>query len=178
MQTSLITKSTLREQALHARKSVTDKLQKEASIIKHLNIILPCTKIVASYMAMANEVDLKNFHTQHEHLALPRVTKNDASLSFHHYIMGDSLQKHSLGMQEPLATAPIVTPDIILVPIVGFDAHKNRLGYGGGYYDRTLATLPNAQKIGIAFACQELDAIPTNKHDIQMDSIVTEVEII
>ena len=63
---------------------------------------------------------------------------------------------------------------LVLIPLVGFDKHCNRIGYGGGYYDRFLQQIPLSQKIGIAFSCQEIDVIPSNETDIPLDFVVTE----
>jgi 5-formyltetrahydrofolate cyclo-ligase len=66
---------------------------------------------------------------------------------------------------------------VVLVPLVGFDKHCNRIGYGGGYYDRFLHQIPLSLKIGLAFSCQEIDAIPSNETDIPLDYVVTEQKI-
>lgn len=66
---------------------------------------------------------------------------------------------------------------VVLVPLVGFDKHCNRIGYGGGYYDRFLHQIPLSLKIGIAFSCQEIDAIPSIETDIPLDFVVTEQKI-
>ncbi|GAA07130.1 5-formyltetrahydrofolate cyclo-ligase [Acetobacter tropicalis NBRC 101654] len=71
---------------------------------------------------------------------------------------------------------PVLTPQAIMVPLVGFDRRGNRLGYGGGYYDRTLSTLPHADAVGYALAAQEVDHIPTGPYDHPLSCIVTEKE--
>lgn len=73
----------------------------------------------------------------------------------------------------PLPDAPLATPDVILMPLVGFDAHGNRLGYGGGYYDRALAHHA-ARRIGVAFDFQRLDALPAEPHDVKMHAVITD----
>jgi 5-formyltetrahydrofolate cyclo-ligase len=71
-----------------------------------------------------------------------------------------------------------VEPDIILMPLLGFDKHGTRLGYGGGYYDRTLAHLTRRPKLlGFAFARQEVDYIPREAHDVPLDAVVTEIGV-
>jgi 5-formyltetrahydrofolate cyclo-ligase len=69
-------------------------------------------------------------------------------------------------------------PEIMLVPLLAFDRQRRRLGYGGGFYDRTLAALPGATAIGCAFAAQELDEVPATDHDARLDAIATEYGII
>jgi 5-formyltetrahydrofolate cyclo-ligase len=65
--------------------------------------------------------------------------------------------------------------DVVIVPMLGFDGKLQRIGYGGGYYDKFLATQPNAQKIGVCFQSGKVEAIPSEHHDIRLDSIITEV---
>ena len=69
-------------------------------------------------------------------------------------------------------------PDVLLVPLLAFDARCNRLGYGGGYYDRTIALLPGVRTIGCAFAVQQVDAVPVLPHDRSLDAVVTERGVI
>ena len=69
-------------------------------------------------------------------------------------------------------------PDWLLVPLLGFDATGHRLGYGGGYYDRTLATLPDAIALGCAYACQQVDAVPTTEYDVRLRAVATERGVI
>ena len=86
-----------------------------------------------------------------------------------------------MGLHEPLATAPLVEPDVMLVPLLAFDPLRNRLGYGGGFYDRTIAGLHQRKSIltvGIAYAYQQLPEIPTEPHDIRLDKIVTEINVL
>jgi 5-formyltetrahydrofolate cyclo-ligase len=71
----------------------------------------------------------------------------------------------------------IATPDIMLVPLLAFDRNGNRLGYGGGYYDRTLATLPQSLAIGCAFSAQELDDVPVEDYDAPLAAIATELGV-
>ena len=88
---------------------------------------------------------------------------------------GAPLYEAGFGTLAPAETAPRAEPDVIIMPLLGFDRHGTRLGYGGGYYDRTLAALTKRPRlIGFAFAPQELDAIPREAHDVPLDAIVTE----
>lgn len=108
-------------------------------------------------------------------LALPTApAKNHESqtLSFSAWKPGDQLMKDRYGVLVPLETAPKVKPEVLFVPCVGYTAEGYRLGYGGGFYDRTLAEQPKPKTIGIAYRiCQcELELLP---HDIVMDDIIT-----
>ena len=73
---------------------------------------------------------------------------------------------------------PEIVPDLLFVPLLAFDRRGRRLGYGGGYYDRTLAALPGAIAVGCAFAAQEMDEVPAGPHDIALDAVATEREVI
>jgi 5-formyltetrahydrofolate cyclo-ligase len=106
-------------------------------------------------------------------VALPRVVAKDAPLEFHHVPDGAVLAPGSFGIPEPLAHWPRAVPDVLLVPLLAFDRHGHRLGYGGGFYDRTLAAL-KVPAIGIAYAGQEVSSLPAEPHDMALSLILTE----
>jgi 5-formyltetrahydrofolate cyclo-ligase len=106
-------------------------------------------------------------------VAFPRVTARDQALEFHHVPDGDVLAPGSFGIPEPLAAWPRAVPDVLLVPLLTFDASGHRLGYGGGFYDRTIAIL-KARTVGIAYAGQEGTSIPYETHDRTLDMVLTE----
>ena len=92
----------------------------------------------------------------------------------------DPLKINKYGIVEPISTKKIY-PDVIFVPLVAYDNNLNRLGYGGGYYDRYLeniANIKNILKIGLGFSYQELEKIPVNDYDKKLDLIITEKKII
>ena len=105
-------------------------------------------------------------------IAFPRVIK-DQPLEFHLVPDGEVLEPGSFGIPEPLGHWPRAAPDVLLVPLLAFDAKGHRLGYGGGFYDRTLAAL-KIPAIGIAYAGQEADSIPHEAHDRTLDMVLTE----
>jgi len=110
-------------------------------------------------------------------LALPCVEKCAAPLLFRCWKEGDLLGRGAYGTSEPLPSAAPVIPAVLLVPLLAFDAEGYRLGYGGGYYDRTLAALRSTQPvtaIGIAYAGQEIPAVPHEAHDLRLDAILCE----
>jgi 5-formyltetrahydrofolate cyclo-ligase len=78
------------------------------------------------------------------------------------------------GIPAPLETAEPVTPDLILTPLLAFDVEGGRLGQGGGYYDRTFAALPDAIRIGVAYAGQAVERVPMQAHDVRLDGVLTE----
>ena len=114
-------------------------------------------------------------------LALPVVVARGAPLVFRIWAPGDPVRRGPFGILEPADGLPEVAPDLLFVPLAAFDRTGHRIGYGGGYYDRTLAQLRAAGRItavGVAFAAQEVAAIPAAPHDQKLDMIVTEHETI
>ncbi|MBU6298905.1 MAG: 5-formyltetrahydrofolate cyclo-ligase [Alphaproteobacteria bacterium] len=110
-------------------------------------------------------------------LALPRVAARGAPLAFHRWSPGDETLMDMFGLTEPLAGAEVLTPSVLLVPLLAFDAAGYRLGYGGGYYDRTLAGLRSSGDVlavGVAYAGQEVGAVPHHDYDQRLNLIVTE----
>ena len=87
--------------------------------------------------------------------------------------MCEVLAPGAFGIHEPLDIWPRATPQILLVPLLAFDAAGHRLGYGGGFYDRTLALL-KAPAIGIAYAGQQTEKLPAEEHDARLNAVLTE----
>jgi 5-formyltetrahydrofolate cyclo-ligase len=114
-------------------------------------------------------------------LALPVVAGRGKPLMMRAWQWGDPLAAGVFGLREPSAAAAEVEPDILLVPLLAFDRAGHRIGYGAGYYDLTLARLRARKKvtaIGIAFAAQEVPAIPKTRRDEPLDFVLTEREVI
>jgi len=110
-------------------------------------------------------------------LALPTVNARGKSLIFRAWSPGDRLTLGMLGIPEPSPAASEVVPDIMLVPLAAFDRMGHRIGYGAGHYDYTFAHLRKAKAvigIGLAFAAQEIEAIPALPHDVRLDFVLTE----
>ena len=133
--------------------------------------------IVGGYHAIPEEADpallLARLVETGCTVAFPRVIGKDQPLEFHHVPDGEVLAPGSFGIPEPLESWPRAVPDVLLVPLLAFDAAGHRLGYGGGFYDRTLALL-NVPAIGIAYAGQEISSIPHQAHDRTLDMVITE----
>ena len=106
-------------------------------------------------------------------LALPIVVGRDAPLSFANWVPGDELEEGAMKVPVPKAPRCRVTPDALVIPCVGFNHARVRLGYGGGFYDRTLAQEPRALAIGIAYQCT-LTEFEADAHDIALDVVLTE----
>ena len=112
-------------------------------------------------------------------ISLPVIKKN-FKMDFYKWSFSDILKINKYGIPEP-ETKNIVYPDVILVPLVAFDNNLNRLGYGGGYYDRLINKLSKKKKIikiGLALSVQKIDKVPINKYDQKLDYIVTNKYIV
>ncbi len=139
--------------------------------------------VISSYYQRGSEMDMTTLNqtlvNEGYDLALPVVLGRGHPLAFRRYRPEDTLIKGVLDVMEPLPAAPIVAPRILLLPLLAFDRQGNRLGYGGGYYDRTVALFRRESAIlaiGVAFAQQECDDIPIGGTDAPLDWIVTEKE--
>jgi 5-formyltetrahydrofolate cyclo-ligase len=133
--------------------------------------------IVGGYHALPDEADpsllLTRLVALGMHVAFPRVAAKAMPLEFHLVPDGEVLAPGHYGIPEPMAHWPPVTPVLLLVPLLAFDPRGHRLGYGGGFYDRTLEAL-NVPAIGIGYAGQEVASIPAEPHDRRLDGILTE----
>jgi len=137
--------------------------------------------VVASYFAVHDEINPdtlnKALRVLGHRIALPVVVGKRRPLIFRLYREGDSLLANLFGVFEPTSSAEGIEPDVLLVPLLAFDSRHNRLGYGGGYYDRTIKTL-RARKplltVGLAYAYQEFPEIPVGMNDVPLDKIVTD----
>jgi 5-formyltetrahydrofolate cyclo-ligase len=137
--------------------------------------------VVGAYVAMAGEADphliLKKLALTDCTFAFPRVVAKKQPLAFHHWQAGRELMKSAFGVLEPRPDWPLATPNILLVPMLAFDRDGYRLGYGGGFYDMTLAVSRArwpVRAIGVAFVGQEVETLPREAHDQRLDAIVTE----
>ena len=114
-------------------------------------------------------------------LALPVMQGSGRPLLFRRWQPGDPLRQVRFGVQEPDASASLLEPDVMLVPLLAFDRRGYRMGYGGGFYDRSLAEARLRRQViaaGLAFAGQETDTVPHDQQDQRLDLVVTEAEII
>ena len=132
--------------------------------------------IVAGFWPLPGEIDVRPLlHALAENgclLCLPETPPRGSPLLFRQWTPGEALQLGRFGTRH--STGPVVTPETLLVPLLAFDRSGARLGFGGGYYDRTLPTLPHSRAIGCAFAAQEVPAVPTEPFDVPLDAVVTE----
>jgi 5-formyltetrahydrofolate cyclo-ligase len=140
--------------------------------------------VVAGYWPLAGEIDplplMAELAVRGHVLALPVVAETGGALEFRPWAPGDPLESGPHGTRHPYPQPPI-RPDALLIPLLAFDRRGFRLGYGGGYYDRTLASLRRdgaVQTVGLAFAAQEVERVPADPWDEELDRIVTELGVI
>ena len=141
--------------------------------------------IIAGYYPSNYEVNIIEFFKlaceKNFKLALP-VISSSSKMSFRSWVYQEPLFISKFGTLEPNKRNKEVIPDLVLVPLVAFDNQLNRIGYGKGYYDRSLKKINKIKKkivsLGIAYSFQKYDKIPTNKHDVKLDYILTERGII
>jgi 5-formyltetrahydrofolate cyclo-ligase len=136
----------------------------------------PKGAIIAGFWPLPGEIDIRPLllalHARGHTLCLPESPPRGNPLIFRRWSPGDPLTPGRFNTQHPSGDA--ITPDYVLVPLLAFDSAGNRLGYGAGYYDRTLATLPHAYRLGCAFAAQKITALPVGPDDIPLHAIATE----
>jgi len=138
----------------------------------------PPGTLVGGFWPMGAEIDIRPLMRRLEAaghgLALPVTPPRGQPLLFRRWRFGAPLVPGRFGTSVPPGEAEEVAPGFLLVPLLAFDRRGMRLGYGGGYYDRTLAGLPGARAIGIAYAAQEVAAVPAGPHDWPLAGIATE----
>lgn len=144
--------------------------------------VLGGREVVAGYWPIRDELDVRpiiiRLMDAGQAVCLPVVLGDEAPLELRLWQPSAPLYPSGFGTLAPEDGAPLATPDVILMPLLGFDRRGTRLGYGGGYYDRTLAMLDKRPVlVGFAFACQQFEDIPREPHDVPLDMIVTELGV-
>jgi 5-formyltetrahydrofolate cyclo-ligase len=181
-------KSALRREAREARRALPPDARRraaEAVARADLSPLAPLAgRVVAGYVAKPDELDaeplLRRLAREGVPLALPRTPVAGLPLTFHAWMPGDPLVPGPFGLREPAPEAPVVVPALLFVPCLAFSPEGFRLGYGGGYYDRTLAELRAGARraeppaIGLAFAAQER-AFEPEAYDQKLDYVLTEL---
>lgn len=137
--------------------------------------------VVAGYWPIVTEVDVRPLLARLEErdvvCALPVVIGPGEALQFRRWRVMDDLEQGPLGTSQPKLEAPVVMPEVLLAPLLAFDDDGFRLGQGGGYYDRTLATLRRGgpiQAVGVAFSVQRVESVPRDDKDQPLDWVLTE----
>jgi len=146
---------------------------------------MPPRAVVAGYLPIRDEIDvgplLRRLRARGHDVVLPVVVEPGVPLVFRRWQEDAPLAEGPFGTRQPAAGAPEMLPEVVILPMLAFDRRGYRLGYGGGYYDRTLALLRRRRPViavGVAYAAQEVPAVPRGPHDQALDWIVTEREAI
>jgi 5-formyltetrahydrofolate cyclo-ligase len=180
-------KGDLRTAALSRRDGMSDEDRAAAAAAiaaRGLPVELKPGAVVAGYSPIRNEIDpfplMQTLAAKGARLALPVVPARGKSLIFRAWSRNDRLMLGPLGILEPSPAAAELVPDIVLVPLAAFDRAGHRIGYGAGHYDFTLAHLHRRRTlaIGLAFAAQQIPAVPAAAHDVMLDLVLTENETI
>ena len=140
-------------------------------------------KVIGGYYPYNYEIDtldiLKKLEKKNYLISLPKISKNN-KMDFYQWSFKEPLSINTYGIPEPISKIK-VDPKILLVPLVAYDSKLNRLGYGGGFYDRYISRVEKDKrilKIGLAFSFQKINKLPINKYDKKLDHIITEKNII
>jgi 5-formyltetrahydrofolate cyclo-ligase len=184
--TSIDAKAALRQQAIAHRDALPPRERQQAAEIIAAREFPRAVAgmIVSGFMPLKSEISplplMRKVAAAGAQLALPVVAGRGKPLVMRAYAFGDELAAGQWGIRQPKSEAPEVAPDILIVPLLAFDRAGHRLGYGAGYYDMTINSL-RANKpvtaIGIAFATQEIDAVPITARDARLDLVLTEREV-
>jgi 5-formyltetrahydrofolate cyclo-ligase len=180
-----VLKSKLRKKILKIRK-IANKKNIKIDFNKIIDLLRKekiTKRYIGGYYPINFEVDdldiLKKFERLKFNISLPVIKKN-FNMNFYKWSFNEPLKINKYGIPQPYSKI-LVYPDILLIPLVAFDDDRNRLGYGGGYYDRLIEKLTKKKKIlkiGLALSVQRINKVPINKYDQKLDYIVTNKYII
>ena len=140
----------------------------------------PVGAVVAGFWPLAEEIDIRPLlhalHGQGRRIALPVTPGRGEAMIFRGWQPEDAMLPERFGTMRPIGE--ILQPEVLLIPLLAFDQHGGRLGYGGGFYDRTLVGLPRHFRLGCGFAAQQVDAVPIGPYDVPLDAVATEKGVI
>ncbi len=181
-----IRKERIRRDALARRDAMLPEIRQaaaEAIAAREFPLAIAPGAIVSGFMPLKSEINplplMQKLAGQGARLALPAIAGRGKPLMLRAWQPGALLERGQWGIREPTADAAEVEPDILLVPLLAFDRAGHRIGYGAGYYDLTLARLRGRKAViavGVAFAIQEVPAIPATPRDARLDLVLTERE--
>lgn len=166
--------------SLRASLSSEERRRQSRAVVSRLQAlpVLQAAQVILGYHPLPEEVDVLPFLEAHvgrgRRAALPRISGN--SLGLHEWRPGDEVQRNAFSILEPTAQSVPVEPvlvDAVVVPCVGVDLNGHRLGFGRGYYDRLLASMPRALRVCVAFDEQLVAALPQGRLDVRMDWVVS-----
>ncbi len=181
-------KELLRREAMARRDALPPDARQaaaEAIAARKFPLAITPAMIVSSFMPLKSEINplplMRKLAGQGARLALPVVAGRGKPLVMREWVFGEPLIAGVWGIREPKPEAAVMDPDILLVPLLAFDRAGHRIGYGAGYYDLTLAQL-RARKpviaVGLAFAAQEVPAVPATPRDARLDLVLTERDVL
>ena len=181
-------KTQLRQAALARRDAMDEAARIEASLavadgLPEMLEIEPGA-IVSGFLPIRSEIDIRPLMMaladKGARLCVPAIV--DGELQFRHLVRGAPMEPQGFGTYAPGLDASVLDPTVMLVPLAAFDRSGGRIGYGRGYYDRAIGALLEKgirpRCVGVAFACQEVEVVPTEPHDKSLELIATEQEII
>lgn len=183
-----IKKSDLRREAMARRDALPPEARQaaaEAIAARKFPLAIAPGTIVSGFMPLKSEINplplMRKLAEQGARLALPMIAGRGKPLIMRAWEFGAPLDRGQWDIREPKSEAAAVEPDILLVPLLAFDRAGHRVGYGAGYYDLTITQL-RARKpimtVGLAFAAQEVPAVPATPRDARLDLVLTECEVI
>ena len=188
MASTASSKDALRREALARRDAIpAAERQAAAETIAARGLPLAITPgvIVSGFSPLKSEINplplMRKLAAAGAWLALPLVAGRGQPLIMRAYAFGDALAAGVWGIREPMADAPAVEPDILIVPLAAFDRRGHRIGYGAGYYDLTINALRSRKPVtavGIGYAAQEIAEVPATPRDARLDLVLTEREAI
>lgn len=183
---AIASKTDLRKQLRQGRQEFVANLPplaKERSFTAIPSPLMPYIKsagCIGLYAPQADEAPALRYAEKMANIgvktALPVIKGN--MMHFHLWQSGDDLQSGAFGIMEPSDTQPVIIPDLLFVPLLGFDNKGHRLGQGGGFYDRYLAKHTESRAIGLSWSAQQIDQIPTEPHDKAMCAVCTEQSVL
>ena len=140
----------------------------------------PPGAIVSGFWPIGKEIDIRPLllalHERGHPIALPVTPKRGNPLTFRLWRPSDVLEPERFGTFRPIGEPAV--PDVLLVPLLAFDRRGHRLGYGAGYYDRTLGGLPGHYALGVAYAAQQVPEVPAGPSDVALEAIATDTGVI
>jgi 5-formyltetrahydrofolate cyclo-ligase len=177
-------KESIRKEALARRAALQPSVPGLSRQLAHAFVDfvpIPPDAVVSAYFAIGDEADpaplLELLRARGHQIALPRVAGRGKPLDFHLVAPGEELVRGGFGLSEPHRDWPKVEPDVLAVPLLAFDATGYRVGYGAGFYDRTLERLRGSKNIiaaGYGFSAQEFASLPHDENDQRLDWMATE----
>jgi 5-formyltetrahydrofolate cyclo-ligase len=181
-------KARLRQQVLASRDALPAAMRAAAAetiAARPFPLRIERGMVVSGFSPMKTEINLiplmRKLADAGAQLALPAIVGRGKPLIMRAWNFGDPFKAGQWGIREPVAEAPEVAPDILIVPLAAFDRSGHRIGYGAGYYDLTINALRTKKPvtaIGIAFAAQEIPQVPATERDARLDLVLTEREAI